>query len=214
MISIPFAPRTCPHHYILPHSYEPNPLANNLHTFFLHLFNIRCTHVSQPTLLAPVLNKQLTRINLLNLRQRQANLIPIQRRLRPLQRVALEVHRRQHLLIPQFALDFLETAQLAITRPELGQVCQAIQTAEMLDGVCADVDYFELSVVFEAGDLGEEVVGDVEFFEVGEGFEAGDCAEAVGLYGEDTQVCECGEALDLCEFVLAEPEFFELRQGA
>jgi len=38
-------------------------------------------------------------------------------------------------------------------------------------------------------------VRDVKFFEGGEGGEAGDGGEAVGLDGEDFEVCESGETL-------------------
>lgn len=73
---------------------------------------------------------------------------------------------------------------------------------------------------------------DVEFFEVGEGVEAGDGGEPVGLDGEDFEVREGGDVLDVClvggsflfgfcapcgeadlelgDLVLAEPELLEI----
>lgn len=146
-------------------------------------------------LLLRVDSRELTRIDLLDLRQRQPHLVPVQRRLPRLQRVALKVHRLQLLLVAQLALHLREVRQLAVAGPELFQVDERAKVRQILDRVAGYVNDAEVGVVLEAVGGREGVVGDVEFFEIDEFGEAGDGGEAVGLDGENLEVRKSVEAL-------------------
>lgn len=105
----------------------------------LHLLHERCITLA-PIIPIKEVWKTHTSINLHHLRQRQPHLIPIQRRLRPLQRVSLKVHSLELLLICQLALHLAEISEFTVTRPELGEVGESLEPAQVLDGVGADVD--------------------------------------------------------------------------
>ena len=64
----------------------------------------------------------LTSINLLDIRQCQAHLIPINSWPIQLQRIALEINSLQLLLIPELALNFLKASKLIIRTPQLLEV--------------------------------------------------------------------------------------------
>ena len=96
--------------------------------------------------------------------------------MRALERIAFKVHSLELLFISQLALDFVEVAKFAVAGPKLGEVGEAVEASEMLNGICANVDDVEVGVVFESGDLSEEVVRDVQFFEVDELVETGNGA--------------------------------------
>ena len=67
-------------------------------------------------------NEVHTSINLRDMRNRQADFIPINSWPATLQRVSLKVNRLQILLIAQFPFDLVEAGQLVIRRPELFQL--------------------------------------------------------------------------------------------
>lgn len=136
-----------------------------------------------------------TSINLPNLRQRQTDLIPIHDGILRLQRIALEIHRVQLLLVGQLPLHLLERLELVVGGPQFLELAEVLQVGEVRDLVVGDVEDAQVAVVLEAGDGGQGVVRDVEFFEVGEGVEAGDGGEPVGLDGEDFEVREGGDVL-------------------
>lgn len=141
------------------------------------------------------IKKKLTRIDLHDLRDRQTHFIPIQRRRPHLQRIALEIHRLQLLLILQLALHLVEARQLVIRPPQLLQMHQLAQALELRHLVVREVDHAERRVAFEAGQVGDGVVREVDFFEAREVREPADVREAVGLDGEDAEVLERVEVL-------------------
>ena len=69
----------------------------------------------------------LTSIDLPDLRQRQFNLIPVERPLPRLQRITLEVYRVQLFLVTQDPPNLFEALQLAITGPKLFKMCQRLK---------------------------------------------------------------------------------------
>jgi hypothetical protein len=82
---------------------------------------------------------QHTRINLLDLRQRQPHLIPVHSRTIRLQRIPLEIHRLQLLLILQLALDLVKARELVIRRPQLLQILQCAEVLEVGELVVGEV---------------------------------------------------------------------------
>ena len=162
--------------------------------------SVDLTEEEEPTITA---EEKPTSINLPNLRQRQADLIPINDLIPRLQRIALEIHRVQLLLIGQLPLHLLERLQLVVGRPDFLEVAEMLQVGQVRDLIVGDVEDAQVAVLFEAGDGGQCVVRDVEFFEVSEGVEAGDGGEAVRLDGEDFEVRQGRDVLG-CMLALGE----------
>lgn len=142
------------------------------------------------TPVSPVRWSSLTCVNLLHVRQRQPDLVPIHDRVVCLQRIALEVDSVQVLLIRQLPLDFLERRQLIRRCPHLFQEPEGLEIRQVGDLIVGDVEHAEIGGLVETGDGGQCVVRDVKFFEVGEVFQALDLGEAVGLNGENLEIGE------------------------
>jgi len=67
-----------------------------------------------------------TGINLPNLRQRQADFVPVHDCVLRLQRIALEIHRVQLLLVGQLPLHLLKRLQLVAGRPQFLEMAQML----------------------------------------------------------------------------------------
>lgn len=105
-------------------------------------------------------------IDLLDLRQRQPDLIPVQCRASQLQRVAFEIHSLKFLLVLEFLLNLFEGGQSIAGCPELLQMCEMGQIGEMVDLIVRNVEDTELGVGVEARYRGQGVVGNIELLEV------------------------------------------------
>lgn len=82
----------------------------------------------------------LTGVNLLHLRQRQSDFIPVQHRVLRLQRVALKVHGVEFLLVAQLFLELVKGRELVVGRPDFLKVAEMSEAGEVGDGVVGNVE--------------------------------------------------------------------------
>lgn len=140
--------------------------------------------------------RQLTSINLLQLRQSQPNLISIQDWISCLQRISLQIHCLELLFICKLTFYLLEAGELVVRRPKLFELCQVAYVFQVLDFVASDIENMQVGVGVETGEVSDSIVGNIELFEVDEAGKTSERSEFVGWEGEDFEVGEVGDVLD------------------
>jgi hypothetical protein len=95
---------------------------------------------------------------LLNTRQRQPDFPAIIDGIPRLQRITLKIDRLETFLVCQFLLHFLERRQLVVAGPELLELGEGAEVAEVLELVVGYVEDGQVGVGFQARERCQGVV--------------------------------------------------------